>query len=101
MKLINLKAIKYGKPVWEWVDEGKYVDLWTGFHFLIPMGAAYLAKKHIGGIGPIGAYTMISLALIGYELIEPHVWPYFHETPENQIIDMIVGCAGAAIGASI
>lgn len=41
------------------------------------------------------------LLLIWWEIIEPHIWPGWNESPENQIVDIIVGMLGWILGKQL
>lgn len=60
------------------------VDGWTLVHF----GSGAL----LGALG-FDFHTTLKL-LILWEIIEPHIWPGWNESPENQVVDVIAGMLG-------
>jgi hypothetical protein len=60
------------------------VDGWTLVHFL---SGCFL------GAVCLGFQTTLRL-LILWEIIEPHIWPGWNESPANQIVDVIAGMLG-------
>lgn len=60
------------------------VDGWTLVHFT--SGAI------LGALGVPFIPTLV--ILIGWEIIEPYIWPGWNESIENQIVDVIAGMLG-------
>jgi len=60
------------------------VDGWTLVHFT--SGAI------LGALG-FDFETTLKL-LILWEIVEPHIWPGWNESPENQVVDVIAGMLG-------
>lgn len=63
------------------------VDGWTLVHFASGFGLGFLG---------LDFGTTLSI-LILWEIIEPHIWPGWNESPENQVVDVIAGMLGWAL----
>lgn len=67
--------------------EGKWLDLWSGVHFLSGMSMGFVASLLHYGIWP--SLIIGLLLLVAYEMFE--ALAKIEETPQNRFMDVVVG----------
>ena len=68
------------------VEEKECFDFWTSVHVI----SGYYLGEDLGEEN----FAASMLLLLGYELLEPALWPLFGESQLNQECDMAVGALG-------
>lgn len=64
-------------------------DPWTGVH----VGSGRMLGDRLGD----RSFTKTLVALVVWEVLEPDFWPGWHETPANQVVDVVAGVGGWAV----
>lgn len=79
--------------------EGKYIDAWSIVHFLSGLFLGFILNAL--GFSIFEGFLIAALLVILWEIIEPHIWPKWHETWQNQIVDIIIGLIGYLVAKFI
>jgi len=81
-----MKKFKYYRRTDVW-QEGKWLDMWSVVHFLSGVTMGFFPKYL--GLDPYPAYIVAFLLLVMYEMFEAMV--DIEETPQNRVMDVVVG----------
>lgn len=97
MSRLDKKIEKAEKNVWNFLEDGTHVDLWSLVHFATGILVSYIAISL--GFVFFDAALGCLFVLIGWEIIEPTLYEgvlrrEFGETLNNQIWDIVIGFGG-------
>lgn len=83
-----MKKFKYHirTDIWR---EGKWLDMWSVVHFFSGVTMGFFPRYL--GLDPYPAYIIALLLLVMYEMFE--VMAHIEETPQNRVMDVVVGMA--------